>query len=157
MIFAYFVNLRAVRLIFRGFVHNMPESTNQNKTFAKKRISKYCNRKSQQGVKDENLAETRLDFTNIVSFEGLNIVFGSFVHNMPESTDQNETFAKNLISKYCNRMSQQGDKDENLAEKRLDFTNIFSFEIFCLKHFFYTVYSILLRVFDAETTFDISF
>ena len=69
----------------------MPESTNQNETFAKNRISIYCNRKSQQGVKDENLAETRLDFANIVSFEELNIAFGSFVDNMPKSTNQNET------------------------------------------------------------------
>ena len=92
---------------------------------------------SQQGVKVENLAEKRLDFANIVSFEKLNIVFGTFVDNMPKSTNQNETFAKNRISKYCNRKSQQGVKDENLAETRLDFTNIFSFEIFCLKHFFF--------------------
>ena len=65
MIFAYFVNLSAVRLIFRGFVHNMPESTNQNETYAKKRILKYFNRKSQQGVKYENLPKMRLDFTNV--------------------------------------------------------------------------------------------
>ena len=46
----------------------MPKSTNLNETFAKKRISKYCDRKSQQGVKDENLAKKRLDFANILSF-----------------------------------------------------------------------------------------
>ena len=85
----------------------MPKSTNQNETFAKNRISKYSNRKSQKGVKNENFAEKRLDFANMVSFEEFNIVFGSFVHSMPESTNQNKTFAKNRISKYCNRKSQQ--------------------------------------------------
>ena len=35
VIFAYFTNLRAVRMVFEGFVHNMPESTNQNETFEK--------------------------------------------------------------------------------------------------------------------------
>ena len=102
----------------------MPQSTDQNETFAKKLISKYCNRKSQHGVKDENLAEKRLDFTNIVSFEELNIVFRSFVDNMPESTNQNETYAKKRILKYFNRKSQQGVKYENLPKMRLDFTNV---------------------------------
>ena len=66
---------------------------------------------SQQGVKDEHFAEKRHDFANIVSFEELNIVFGSFVDNIPESTNQNETCAKKHILEYCNRKSQQGVKD----------------------------------------------
>ena len=72
----------------------MPKITNQNETSAKNRISKYCNRKSQERVKDENLAETRLNFTNIVSFEELNVVFGSFVHNVPESINKMKLFQK---------------------------------------------------------------
>ena len=57
------------------------------KILKKKTYLKYCNRKSQQGVKNENLAKKRLDFANIVSFEEFNLVFGSVVHNMPESTN----------------------------------------------------------------------
>ena len=59
---------------------------------------------SQHVVKDENLAEKRLDFTNIVNFEGINIVFGSFVHNMPES--KNEMYFKMLqpeVTAGCQR------------------------------------------------------
>jgi hypothetical protein len=38
----------------------------------------------------------RLDFINIVSFEVLNIVFGSFVPNMPEGTNKKTNFCKKL-------------------------------------------------------------
>ena len=63
MNFAYYANLRAVEWIFRGFGLTTAESTYHKETFAKNRFSKFCNRKSQQGVKDGNFAEIEHGFT----------------------------------------------------------------------------------------------
>ena len=63
MNFAYYDNLRAVDLIFRGFGLTTAESTYHKENFATKRFSKFCNRKSQQGVKDGSFADIEHGFT----------------------------------------------------------------------------------------------
>ena len=82
-------------MVFRGFGLTTTESTYHKETFAKKRFSKYCNRKSHQGAKDRNLAEIMLDFTLMVISEELNMVFRDFGLSTAKSIDHEETFAKN--------------------------------------------------------------
>ena len=93
MNFAYYANLRAVQLIFRGFGLTTTESTYHKETFAKNRFSKSCNRKSHQGVKVGNFAKIELGFTKMVTFEVLNMVFRGFGLTTTESTYHKETFA----------------------------------------------------------------
>ena len=69
------VTFEVLNMVFRGLVLTTAKSTYHKETFAKKRFAKFCNRKSQQGVKDENFAEIELDFILIVTFE----VFDTFL------------------------------------------------------------------------------
>ena len=58
-----------------------------------------------------NFAELELDFTWMVTFQVLNMVFRSFGLTLAESIYHEETFEKHRFSKYCNQKSELGVKD----------------------------------------------
>ena len=66
--FTLMVIFEVLNLVSGGFGLTKTQSTDCKETFTKNRFSKYCNRKSHQGVKDRNFAEIVLDFTSMVIF-----------------------------------------------------------------------------------------
>ena len=74
------VIFEALNMVFGGFGFTAAKSTDHNETFTKDSFSKYCNRKSHQGVNDRKFSKTVLDLTSMVIFEVLNMVFGVFFY-----------------------------------------------------------------------------
>ena len=80
-------------------------------------MSKYFDRKSQQGVKGVKIDQKVHVFNYISSFRAVNLVLASFDVRTPKSTLFLGCFREKIMSKCFDRKSQQGVKDVKIDQK----------------------------------------